>query len=284
MDRALLSLTNLGVRVATEAGSSDIVENVSFDIKRGEILALVGESGCGKTMTALAIMRLLPWGATASGVIRLDGDDLLTLKSRRMEDLRGAGIGMIFQDPMTSLNPVLTISRQMTEGLMRHRGASSGEAMILAVTALADVGIHEPDRVMRYYPHQLSGGMRQRVMIAAALALGPKLLIADEPTTALDVTVQARVLDLLVSTRNRNATGILLITHDIGVVARSADRAAVMKAGSIVEVSAVDELLAAPRHPYTSKLLDSYLSLDRIKIERGWAGACGTTNSGGDAP
>ncbi|MCV3207544.1 ABC transporter ATP-binding protein [Mesorhizobium sp. YC-39] len=266
---AFLEVKNLSVRFETKDGPFLAVDDVSLELARGEILALVGESGSGKSMTSLAMMRLLPETATATGDILIDGVDVLALGRRAMEDVRGARVGMIFQEPMTSLNPVLTIARQMTEGLVRHRRISRGEAAVRALAALTDVGIPEPDRVMRQYPHQLSGGMRQRVMIAAALTLDPGVLIADEPTTALDVTVQAQVLDLLVDLKNRLGSGILLITHDIGVVAETADRVAVMRAGRIVEMGNVEAVLSAPQHPYTKGLLASHLTLDRVMTKRG---------------
>ncbi|WP_245440954.1 ABC transporter ATP-binding protein [Mesorhizobium sanjuanii] len=266
---AFLSVENLSVRFETKDGPFLAVDDVSLELARGEILALVGESGSGKSMTSLAMMRLLPETATATGDILIDGVDVLALGRRAMEDVRGARVGMIFQEPMTSLNPVLTIARQMTEGLVRHRRISRGEAAVRALATLTDVGIPEPDRVMRQYPHQLSGGMRQRVMIAAALTLDPGVLIADEPTTALDVTVQAQVLDLLVDLKNRLGSGILLITHDIGVVAETADRVAVMRAGRIVETGNVEAVLSAPQHPYTKGLLASHLTLDRVMTKRG---------------
>jgi ABC-type dipeptide/oligopeptide/nickel transport system ATPase component len=268
-DSAFLSVKNLSVRFETRDGSFTAVDDVSFGLARGEILALVGESGSGKSMTSLSIMRLLPEAAIASGDIHIDGLDVLGLDRRAMEDVRGARVGMIFQEPMTSLNPVLPIARQMTEGLVRHRRISKREATVQALAALADVGIPEPERVMRQYPHQLSGGMRQRVMIAAALTLDPGVLIADEPTTALDVTVQAQVLDLLVDLKHRLGSGILLITHDIGVVAETADRVAVMQAGRIVEMGNVETVLSAPQHPYTRGLLASHLTLDRVMTKRG---------------
>ncbi|RCW81856.1 ABC transporter ATP-binding protein [Phyllobacterium bourgognense] len=258
-----LSVRDLSVSFLTGTGAFYAIDGISFDLARGEILALVGESGSGKSMTSLSIMKLLPTVAQMSGRIEIEGQDISAFGRRQMEDVRGARIGMIFQEPMTSLNPVLTIARQMTEGPMRHNGISRREALATAYTSLEDVGIPEPDRVLAQYPHQLSGGMRQRIMIAAALALRPGILIADEPTTALDVTVQSQVLDLLVDLKSRSGSGILLITHDIGVVAETADRVAVMRGGRILETGTVDEVLRSPQHDYTKALLASHLTVDK---------------------
>jgi ABC-type dipeptide/oligopeptide/nickel transport system ATPase component len=263
MTRPYLSVRDLSVSFQGRGGAFHAVQNVSFDLNKGEILALVGESGSGKSLTSLSIMRLLPEVARMSGRIDIDGDDIATFPRRRMEDVRGAKVGMIFQEPMTSLNPVLTIARQMTEGLIRHDGVTRQAALATVRTCLEDVGFPEPDRVLAQYPHQLSGGMRQRVMIAAALALRPGILIADEPTTALDVTVQAQVLDLLVDLKARTGSGILLITHDIGVVAETADRVAVMRGGRILETGTVDDVLGAPSHDYTKALLASHLTVEK---------------------
>ncbi|HWJ74832.1 MAG TPA: ABC transporter ATP-binding protein [Kaistia sp.] len=258
-----LSVQDLSVSFPTRSDHFRAIDGISFDLARGEILALVGESGSGKSMTSLSIMKLLPAAARMSGRIQVDGQDIAALDRRQMEDVRGAKIGMIFQEPMTSLNPVLTIARQMTEGMVRHNGLSRREALATACTWLEDVGISEPTRVLAQYPHQLSGGMRQRIMIAAALALRPGILIADEPTTALDVTVQSQVLDLLVDLKARSGSGILLITHDIGVVAETADRVAVMRGGRILEVGTVDQVLRAPQHEYTQALLASHLTVEK---------------------
>ena len=238
MSQPLLSVRDLDVEIETDTGPALAVAGVGFDLHPGEMLALVGESGCGKSMTALALMQLLPRppARVTRGTIRIEGVDALALDARGLEDLRGRRIGMIFQEPMTSLNPVLTIERQMTEGLVRHFGLSAREARARAEAALADVRIVDPADVMRRHPHQLSGGMRQRVMIAAAIALEPAVLIADETTTALDVTVQAQVLDLLAGLRDRGSA-VLMITHDLGVVAETADRVPVMYAGRIVETA-----------------------------------------------
>ncbi|MEW6644875.1 MAG: ABC transporter ATP-binding protein [Pseudomonadota bacterium] len=232
------------------------VRNLSFSVGRGETVALVGESGSGKSLTALALMRLLPRAARiASGAILLDGQDLVALPDRAMRQRRGRDIAMIFQEPMTSLNPVLTIGRQISEALRLHRGLSARQARQRAVELLDLVRIPAPARRYDEYPHQLSGGMRQRVMIAIAVACEPKLLIADEPTTALDVTIQAQVLDLLDRLRRELSLGLLLITHDLGVVGQWADRVVVMYAGRKVEEAQPAPLFADPRHPYTRGLL-----------------------------
>ncbi len=265
MTKALISLHDLTIRYGGP-DSPAAVDGVSFEVQPGEIVALVGESGSGKSSISLAIMALLPGAAQVGGSILFDGADLARLNRRQMEDIRGARIGMIFQEPMTCLNPVLSIARQMTEGLIRHRWMSKAEARARALTALADVGIPEPARVMDSYPHELSGGMRQRVMIAAALTLDPALLLADEPTTALDVTVQAQVLELLVDIRNRTGKGVLLITHDIGAVAEIADRVVVMKGGRVVEAGSWDQVLNAPRDPYTAALIGAHAALEQALV------------------
>jgi ABC-type dipeptide/oligopeptide/nickel transport system ATPase component len=266
MSDPVISVQDLRIGFPTSEGVFHAVDGITFDIHAGEIMALVGESGSGKSMTSLAIMGLLPRGADLSGTVRINGAPLPTgpgaRDKRALQDLRGACMGMIFQEPMTSLNPVLSIQRQLTEGLLRHSDVSRATAYDIALSALADVGIPDPQRLMRQFPHQLSGGMRQRVMIAAALTLEPDLLIADEPTTALDVTVQAQVLDLLVSLKQRRRAGILLITHDIGVVAETADRVAVMQHGKIVESGPVADIIFRPTHPYTQKLLSAHLTLE----------------------
>jgi oligopeptide/dipeptide ABC transporter ATP-binding protein len=254
----LLEVKDLKTYFPTRAGLVLAVDGVSFFIDRGELLGLVGESGCGKSMTALSIMRLIaPPGKIVAGEIIFDGRDLLKLSNREMRDVRGDDIAMIFQDPMTSLNPVYTVGEQIAEALRLHRKLSRKDARKGAVDAMREVAI--PDAEMRAddYPHQLSGGMRQRIMIAMALACDPKLLIADEPTTALDVTIQAQILDLLDNLRKTRELAVLLITHDLGVVAEVADRVAVMYTGKIVEESTVDELFARPKHPYTEGLLRS---------------------------
>jgi len=248
------------------------VDDVSFHIDRGELLGLVGESGCGKSMTALSIMRLIaPLGKIVAGEILFEDRDLLKFSNREMRDVRGNDIAMIFQDPMTSLNPVFTVGEQIAEALRLHRNLSRKDARKAAVAAMREVAIPDPDLRANDYPHQLSGGMRQRVMIAMALACDPKLLIADEPTTALDVTIQAQILELLNHLRQTRELAVLLITHDLGVVAEVADRVCVMYTGKIVEESPVDELFARPKHPYTEGLLRSVPKLtmkDVVKPER----------------
>jgi ABC-type dipeptide/oligopeptide/nickel transport system ATPase component len=266
--KPFLSVRDLTVTFPARHGPFSAVDGVTFELARGEILALVGESGSGKSVTSLSIMRLLLDACTMSGVIEIDGQDIAGLQRREMEDVRGAKIGMIFQEPMTSLNPVLTIDRQMTEGLMRHKGMPRAEAIEAACAALEDVSITDPRALLEQYPHQLSGGMRQRVMIAAALTLKPGVLIADEPTTALDVTVQAQVLDLLVDLKLRHGSGVLLITHDIGVVAETADRVAVMRGGRMVETGPVEQVLSSPTHDYTKSLLASHLTVERAMRQR----------------
>jgi peptide/nickel transport system ATP-binding protein len=253
----LLSLEGLRVEFATEAGLLRAVDGIGLTIERGETLALVGESGCGKTMTALAIMGLVPEpaGHIAAGHIRFAGIDLQALAPAERRAYRGAKIAMIFQEPMTSLNPAFTIGDQIGEGLIRHRGLSRRAARAEAIEMLRLVHVPAPQRRVDDYPHRLSGGMRQRAMIAMALACAPALLIADEPTTALDVTIQAQILELLRELRAATGTAILLITHDLGVVAETADRVAVMYAGRIVEEAPVARLFAAPQHPYTIGLL-----------------------------
>jgi len=245
------------------------VDDVSFVLQAGQTLGLVGESGCGKSMTALSVMRLIdPPGKIVSGEILFDGKKLLQLSNSAMRDVRGNDIAMIFQDPMTSLNPVFTVGEQIAEALRLHRGLSRKEARAGAVEAMREVSIPGPALRADDYPHQLSGGMRQRVMIAMALACDPKLLIADEPTTALDVTIQAQILELLNGLRRTRDLAILLITHDLGVVAEVADRVAVMYTGKIVEESHVEELFARPKHPYTEGLLRSVPKLTAEQVAK----------------
>lgn len=254
----LLEVKDLRTHFPTRAGLVRAVDEVSFHLDRGELLGLVGESGCGKSITALSLMRLIaPPGKIVSGEIFFDGKDLLKLSESEMRQMRGDDIGMIFQDPMTSLNPVYTIGEQIAEALRLHQKLSRKEAKQAAIEAMREVSIPDPARRVDDYPHQLSGGMRQRVMIAMALACNPKLLIADEPTTALDVTIQAQILELLNELRKQRDLAVLLITHDLGVVAEVADRVAVMYTGRIVEESPVGELFARPKHPYTEGLLRS---------------------------
>jgi len=253
---ALLEVENLQTHFRTPDGINRAVDGVSFEVQEGETLALVGESGCGKSVTALSILRLIPEPpGKIAGAIRLQGRDLLRLSDRAMRDIRGNDISMIFQEPMTSLNPVLTIGRQLGETLRLHHGISRKAAERRALEMLDLVGIPEPRRRLADYPHRLSGGMRQRVMIAIALACDPKLLIADEPTTALDVTIQAQILDLMKDLKRRMDAAIVLITHDLGVVAEVAERVMVMYAGRKVEEAPVRELFRTPRHPYTQGLL-----------------------------
>src|SRR5262245_61918711 len=264
----LLEVRNLCTQFWTRAGLVRAVDGVSFYLDRGELLGLVGESGCGKSMTALSIMRLIAApGKIAEGEILFEGRDLLKLSNREMRDVRGNDIAMIFQDPMTSLNPVFTVGEQIAEALRLHRNLSRKDARAAAVAAMREVAIPDPELRADDYPHQLSGGMRQRVMIAMALACDPKLLIADEPTTALDVTIQAQILELLNHLRQTRDLAVLLITHDLGVVAEVADRVCVMYTGKIVEESGVDEIFEKPKHPYTQGLLRSVPKLSAHSIE-----------------
>ncbi|MEO5573353.1 MAG: dipeptide ABC transporter ATP-binding protein [Gammaproteobacteria bacterium] len=256
-DTALLRVNNLKTWFQTGQGLLHAVDGISFEIRRGETFALLGESGSGKSLTALSIMRLLPAAGNVSGVIQLDGLDVLQLPEVEMRNVRGGRIAMIFQEPMTSLNAVLTVGDQIGEALQRHKNLKGEGARKRAVELLDAVGIAEPQRRHGEYPHQLSGGMKQRVMIAIALAGEPELLIADEPTTALDVTIQAQILELLRQLQKDMGMSILLITHDLGVVSEIADRIAVMYAGQIVELAERAQFFAAPRHPYTKKLFDS---------------------------
>ncbi|HEX8245709.1 MAG TPA: ABC transporter ATP-binding protein [Longimicrobium sp.] len=254
----LLEVDRLQTHFRTPDGVNRAVDGVSFHVEAGETLAIVGESGCGKSVTAMSILRLIPEPpGKIAGAIRFNGRNLLELSDREMRDIRGNDVSMIFQEPMTSLNPVLTVGRQIGETLQLHQGLSRRQAEARAVESLQLVGIPEAKRRVREYPHQLSGGMRQRVMIAIALACNPKLLIADEPTTALDVTIQAQILDLMRDLKRRVGAAIVLITHDLGVVAEVAERVVVMYAGRKVEEAPVGPLFRAPRHPYTQGLLGS---------------------------
>ena len=260
----LLEVKNLQTHFPTRAGIVKAVNDVSFHLDAGELLGLVGESGCGKSITALSIMRLIaPPGKIVGGEIWFKGanysqaENLLKVSDERMRAIRGDDISMIFQDPMTSLNPVYTVGEQIAEALRLHRGLSRKDAYKAAVEAMKEVAIPDPARRVDNYPHQLSGGMRQRIMIAMALACDPELLIADEPTTALDVTIQAQILELLNNLRQTRKLAVLLITHDLGVVAEVADRVAVMYTGRIVEEASVEEIFENPRHPYTQGLLRS---------------------------
>jgi peptide/nickel transport system ATP-binding protein/oligopeptide transport system ATP-binding protein len=259
MPQPLLEIKDLNIAFDTERGQIRPVRDVSLSIYPGQTVALVGESGCGKSVTALSILRLIPQppGRMLGGQILLEGRDLLTLPEREMRDVRGKDIAMIFQEPMTSLNPVYTIGDQIVEAVMLHQGVSTRRAYEIAEQSLADVGISDPHRRVHEYPHQMSGGMRQRVMIAMALSCQPKLLIADEPTTALDVTIQAQILELLRKLQRERGMSILLITHDLGVVAENADTVGVMYASRIVEFAKVEELFDRPQHPYTEGLFRS---------------------------
>jgi len=252
----LLDVKNLRVDLPTERGMLHAVRGIDFQVRRGEMLCLVGESGCGKSMTSLALMGLLPRKAQRSADrLRFDGVDLLGLPERGMAALRGARIAMIFQEPMTSLNPSYTLGDQLCEALRAHRKVSAAQARERAVYLLERAGVPQASQRLRQYPHQLSGGLRQRVMIAMALMCGPDLIIADEPTTALDVTIQAQILRLIRELQQEFGTAVVFITHDLGVVARIADRVAVMYAGEVVETAPVGELFARPSHPYTRGLL-----------------------------
>jgi len=262
---ALLEVRDLRTRFHTPEGTVYAVNGISFDLAEGETLAVVGESGCGKSVSMLSIMQLIviPPGEIETGQAFYRGIDLLTLSENEMQAVRGKEIGMIFQDPMTSLNPVLTIQKQLTEALLVHTPMSPGAAHDRAVTLLEWVGIPDaPDRV-RDYPHQFSGGMRQRAMIAMSLALNPSILIADEPTTALDVTIQAQIVDLVVRMRDQMGMAIIWITHDLGVVAGLAERVIVMYAGYVVEEARVEEIYGDPQHPYTMVLLEALPRVDR---------------------
>jgi oligopeptide/dipeptide ABC transporter ATP-binding protein len=255
---SLLRVEDLRTYFTLDGSEARAVDGVSFTLEAGRVLGLVGESGCGKSMTALSLMRLVPPpGRIVGGRILLDGRDLQTLDEREMRAVRGAGLAMIFQEPMTSLNPVFTVGSQIAEAVRLHRGVSRRMAWVRATELLAEVGIADPVRRARDYPHQLSGGMRQRVMIAIAISCEPRVLIADEPTTALDVTIQAEILELLGTLRARRGMGLLLITHDLGVVAEQADEVAIMYAGRIVEHAPVHEIFDRPLHPYTQALFRS---------------------------
>ncbi len=269
-DDTVLRVQDLQVRFTTRQGHVTAVDGVDLELGRGEILGLVGESGCGKTVTAQAVMGLIGGGPAedVSGRVLLHGEDLLARSESEMERLRGSRLAMIFQDPMTSLNPAHTVGDQVAEVPLVHQGLARRAARARAVEMLGTVGIPAPEDRARQYPHEFSGGMRQRALIAMALSCKPDLLMADEPTTALDVTVQAQILDLLLELRRDFATAIILITHDLGVVAQTCDRVAVMYAGSIVEQAPVRELFRRPRHPYTQGLLASLPVIgdrDRLK-------------------
>lgn len=260
----LLEVKNLEVSFQTYGGEVQAVRGVSFYLNKGETLAIVGESGSGKSVTSQTIMRLIPTppGKIKNGQIIFDGEDLVKKTDKEMEQIRGKDIGMIFQDPMTSLNPTMKVGKQIMEAVMKHQKMPRSAAKERAIELLRLVGIPMPEKRVDQYPHEFSGGMRQRAMIAIALASNPKLLIADEPTTALDVTIQAQILELMKDIQKKTGTAIIFITHDLGVVANVADRVAVMYAGKIVEMGTVDEIFYDPRHPYTWGLLASMPSLD----------------------
>ena len=270
MAEPLLLVEDLKTYFYTEEGVVKAVDGVGFDVEEGEILGLVGESGCGKTVTALSILRLIPVppGKIVSGSVQFQGEDLLRMDEDEIRHVRGNKIAMIFQEPMTSLNPVLTIGRQLTETLELHLKMDGGAATQRAVELLEMVGIPEARSRINDYPHQFSGGMRQRVMIAMALSCNPKLLLADEPTTALDVTIQAQILELLTRLTRELGTSVIIITHNLGVVARYADRVNVMYAGKIVETASAADLYSQPRHPYTLGLLKSVPRLDQARKEK----------------
>ncbi len=266
----ILEVSNLRTYFKTAAGVARAVDDVSFTVAPGETLGIVGESGCGKSVTSLSIMRLVPQppGYHPSGVIEFAGRDLLKLPERAMRKLRGADVAMIFQEPMTSLNPIFRVGSQIGESLRQHRGLTRKDARLEAIRLLERVGIPDPSKRVDDFPHQMSGGMKQRVMIAMALACNPKLLIADEPTTALDVTIQAQILDLLRDLQAEFNMAILLITHDLGVVAEMAHRVVVMYGGRIAEQAPVEELFAEPRHPYTLGLFRSLPDLEAKRSDR----------------
>jgi peptide/nickel transport system ATP-binding protein len=267
---ALLEVENLQTHFATPDGVVRAVEGLSFHVGAGETVAIVGESGCGKSVTSMSILRLIPEPpGKIAGRIRFQDRDILALSEAEMQDIRGNSISMIFQEPMTSLNPVLTVGRQIGETVRLHQGLNARDAEEKAIEMLTLVGIPAPARRVREYPHQLSGGMRQRVMIAMALACNPKLLIADEPTTALDVTIQAQILDLMRDLKTRMGSAIMLITHDLGVVAEMAERVVVMYAGRKVEEAPVTEIFARPLHPYTRGLIGAVPKLGSSLDEGG---------------
>jgi oligopeptide/dipeptide ABC transporter ATP-binding protein len=263
----LLEIEGLQTQFFTSAGTVKAVDGISYSVKEGETVAVVGESGCGKSVSALSILRLVadPPGRIVGGKINFQGRNLLELSDADMRSVRGNDIAMIFQEPMTSLNPVLSIGLQITETLQHHLGMSDEEANARAVALLGMVGISEPDRRLAQYPHHLSGGMRQRVMIAIALACEPKLIIADEPTTALDVTIQAQILELMKNLTRDLGVAMIIITHNLGVVARYADRVNVMYAGRIIETGTAEEIYHNPKHPYTLALLKSVPRLDQTR-------------------
>jgi oligopeptide transport system ATP-binding protein len=265
----ILEVKDLNISFHTFAGEVKAIRGANFQLKKGETLAIVGESGSGKSVTTKAIMRLLPEGNSEikTGEILFDGKDLAKLTDKEMQKIRGKEISMIFQDPMTSLNPTMTIGKQIMEPIIKHQKLSKSEAKGKAIDILRLVGIPRPEERFKQYPHQFSGGMRQRVVIAIALACNPKVLIADEPTTALDVTIQAQILELMKDLQKKIDTSIIFITHDLGVVANVADRVAVMYGGKIVEIGTVDEIFYNPKHPYTWGLISSMPDMDTKETE-----------------
>ena len=267
---ALLEIRDLVTQFDTTAGTVQAVDGISYTVEEGETVAVVGESGCGKSVSALSVLRLIPDppGRIAAGDIRFMGQDLLALDEDEIRKLRGRDIGMVFQEPMTSLNPVLSVGVQLTETILQHRGAGAAAAEARALELMRMVGISEPERRLTQYPHHLSGGMRQRVMIALALSCEPKLIIADEPTTALDVTIQAQILALMKDLTRRLGVALIVITHNLGVVARYADRVNVMYAGRIIESGDARQIYHHPRHPYTRGLLASVPRLDQPRGAR----------------
>jgi oligopeptide/dipeptide ABC transporter ATP-binding protein len=267
MPEPLLELRNLTIAFDTEGGEIRPVQDVSLAIYPGQTVAVVGESGCGKSVTALSILRLIPSppGKVLSGQILFEGRDLLTRSKKQMQAVRGKDIAMIFQEPMTSLNPVFTVGEQIVEAVQLHQKVGTRQAYEIAEESMHDVGIADPHKRLHEYPHRLSGGMRQRIMIAMALSCRPKLLIADEPTTALDVTIQAQILELLRKLQQERGMAVMLITHDLGVVAENADAVAVMYASKVVECAAVDELFDSPQHPYTEGLFRAIPKLGHVE-------------------
>ncbi|MBZ2175291.1 ABC transporter ATP-binding protein [Schnuerera sp. xch1] len=265
----LLDVKDLAVSFKTFFGEVEAVRGVSFHVNKGETVALVGESGCGKSVTASSIMQLLPMPPAfyKNGQILFNGEDIVQKSEKEMQKIRGNEISMIFQDPMTSLNPTMRVGKQIVEGLIKHHNLSQDEAEKRAVEMLDLVSVPQPEKRVKQYPHEFSGGMRQRVMIALAMVSNPKLLIADEPTTALDVTIQAQILELMKSIQEKFGTSIILITHDLGVVADMSDRVIVMYAGQLLEGGTVDEIFTNPKHPYTRKLLGSVPRLDMDRSE-----------------
>lgn len=260
----ILEIKNLTTKLATDRGIVTAVDNVSLQLKKGEILGLVGESGCGKSMTAMSVMQLLnKRNSQIQGEIFFEGKDMLKMSEKQLNELRGNKIAMIFQDVMTSLNPLMTIGQQIMEPMVVHKGLSKKEARAKAIELLYAVGIPMPEKRVDEYPNSLSGGMRQRVMIAIALSCTPEILIADEPTTALDVTIQAQILELMKDIRKKYGTSIIMISHDLGVISEMCDRAAVMYCGNIVEEGSIDKIFENPSHPYTRSLLKSIPVLDK---------------------